>query len=106
MSTPTTDLETEIKNVIKSGKVVLGFKRSLKAILYGKAKAVIVASKIPKGYDDDINHYAKLSNIPVIKYPKSSVELGIICGKPFPVTTIAVIDLGSSRLLELIQGGS
>lgn len=105
MSTPVVDLETEIKNVVKSGKVVLGFRRSLKAVMFGKARVVIVASKIPKEFDDDIRYYAKLGNIPVIRYPKSSIELGITCGKPFPVTTMAVIDLGSSRLLELARQG-
>ncbi len=105
MSTISKELENEIKNVLKSGKAVLGFNRSLKAIMLGKAKAVVVASKIPKSYDDDIRRYASLSNIPVINFTGSSRDLGLVCGKPFPVTVIAILDLGGSRLLEFMHSG-
>lgn len=105
MSSVSRDLENEIKNVLKSGKAVLGINNSLKALMLGKAKAVIIAGKIPKSYDEDIRRYASLSNTPVINFPGSSRDLGLVCGKPFPVTAIAILDLGSSRLLDLSQSG-
>lgn len=105
MSSVSRELENEIKNVLKSGKAVLGFNRSLKAVMMGKAKAVVIASKIPKNYDDDIRRYASLSNIPVINFSGSSRDLGLVCGKPFPVTVIAILDLGGSRLLDLTRSG-
>ncbi|MCS7108020.1 MAG: 50S ribosomal protein L30e [Sulfolobales archaeon] len=105
MSSVSRDLENEIKNVLKSGKAVLGINRSLKAVMLGRAKAVIVASKIPKNYDDDIRRYANLSGIPVINFSGSSRDLGLVCGKPFPVSAIAILDLGGSKLLELSQSG-
>lgn len=103
MSSISGDLESEIKNVLKSGKVILGFNRSLKAVMLGRAKALIIASKIPKSYGDDIRKYATLSNIPVINFPGSSKDLGLVCGKPFPISTIAILDLGDSRLLSFIS---
>jgi len=105
MSQVKSGLDNEIRTVIKTGKVVLGFKKSLRAIKLGKAKAVVMASKVPKEFDDDIRYYAKLSGIPVIKYPGTSTELGVVCGKPFPISTIAVIDLGESKLSEYSGGG-
>ncbi len=103
MSSISGDLESEIKNVLKSGKVVLGFNRSLKTVMLGKAKAVIIASKIPKNFSDDVRRYADLSGIPVINFPGSSKDLGLVCGKSFPLTTIAVLDLGDSKLLSFIR---
>ncbi|MEL9997284.1 MAG: 50S ribosomal protein L30e [Sulfolobales archaeon] len=105
MSQALKDLEGEIKNVVKSGKVVLGFKRSLKAILLGRAKAVIVADKIPKAFYEDISRYAVLGGVPVIKFNGSSKDLGLVCGKPFPVTVIAVLDLSGTRLLDFVSSG-
>lgn len=105
MSSTVLELENEIKGLVKSGKVILGSKSSLKAIKLGKAKAVIVASKIPKELNDDVRYYAKLSNIPVIIYPKTSVELGLVCGKPFPVSIIAITDLSGSKLIDMLQQG-
>ncbi len=105
MSSTVLELENEIKSLVKSGKVILGLRKSLKAIKLGKARAVMVASKIPKELDDDIRYYAKLGNIPVITYPKTSVDLGLVCGKPFPVSVIAITDLSGSKLIDILQQG-
>ncbi len=94
-------LEDEIRTLLKTGKVIIGAKRAIQAVKLGKAKAVIMASLIPKWIEEDIKYYAKLGNIKVIKYRGTSFELGTLCGKPFPITTIAVIDPGESRILEL-----
>lgn len=102
MSTLTaSELDREIKSVIRTGKFVLGSKGSLKAILMGKAKAVVVASKIPPTIEADVLYYAKLGNIPVIRYPGTSYDLGLVCGKQFPVSVMAILDFGESRLAEV-----
>lgn len=96
-------LENEIKVALKSGKVVLGTKQSLKLLKLGKLKAVVVAKTVPADVASDVNYYAKLSNVPVIMYPGSSYDLGLVCGKPFPVTLLGIVELGDSRILNLIK---
>lgn len=98
---PRPELEREIKNVIRTGKYTLGSKRSLKAVLTGRARAVIVASKILPAIEANIVHYAKLGGVPVIRYPGTSYELGLVCGRQFPVSVIAVLDFGESKLSEV-----
>ncbi len=93
-------LDNELRRLLKTGKVVIGAKRSLDAIKLGKAKGVVLATKLPKYIEDDVLYYAKLSGIKVIRFPGSSYELGTAVGKPFPITTIAIIDPGDSNLLE------
>jgi large subunit ribosomal protein L30e len=100
-----TALDNEIRLILKTGKAVLGTKRSLKAVRLGKARAVILASKISRRIEEDIKYYAKLGDIPVIKFDGSSHELGTVCGKPFPVSVIAVLDLGDSTILEKKEEG-
>jgi len=94
-------LENEIKTLLKTGKVIIGAKKSIKALKLGKAKAIIIANLIPKYIEEDVKYYAKLGGIKIIRYKGSSYELGTLCGKPFPITTIAVLDPGESRILEL-----
>lgn len=94
-------LETPIKLLFKTGKVVLGSRRAVKVVKSGKAVGVIVASNIPKYLADDISYYSRMGNIKVIKYPGSSYDLGAILGKPFPVSVIAILDIGESRILEV-----
>ncbi len=96
----TSSLDNELRRLLKTGKVVIGVKRSLDAIRLGKAKGVVLATKLPKYIEDDVLYYAKLSGIKVIRFPGSSYELGTAVGKPFPITTIAIIDPGDSNLLE------
>jgi len=97
-------LENEIKNALKSGKVVLGTKQTLKLLKLGKLKVVVMAKTAPPDVVSDVNYYAKLSNVPVLIFSGNSYDLGLLCGKPFPVTLLGVIDLGESRLLELVKG--
>ncbi len=91
-------IEGVIKNIVKSGKVSIGYRTTVKNIKLGKAKAVIMASKIPRSIFDDIKYYSSLGGIPVLIYDGTSMDLGAIIGKPFPVSSIAVIDLGNVSL--------
>jgi large subunit ribosomal protein L30e len=95
------DLARELKVAINTGKVVLGTRQTIKAILRGEAKLVVVAANAPPNIKSDVEYYAKLAQIPVIVYPGSSWELGAACGKPFKVASLAVIDPGESNLMEL-----
>lgn len=103
MSVQVTDIERELVNALKTGKVVLGTRKTLRYTKTGKAKAVIIAANIPPEVKNDIKYYAKLSNIPVYIYPGTSSELGAVCGKPFVVASLSIIDPGNSRILELIE---
>jgi large subunit ribosomal protein L30e len=97
------DIEKELVNALKTGKVVLGSRKTLRLVKLGKAKAVIVAENAPPEIRDDIVYYAKLGNIPVYIYPGTSLELGAVCGKPFTVASLAILDPGNSRIIELIE---
>lgn len=96
-------LESELKMVLKTGKVIIGSKQTIKYVKLGKAKMVILAANAPPNIRNDILYYAKLSNIPVYIYKGTSVDLGVLCGKPFMVSAITILDEGESRILELVE---
>ena len=100
MSMPVS-LERELRNLIKTGKYYLGTKQTIKALKLGKAKLVVMAENTPPEIRKQVEYYARLSNTPVIVYKGTSVDLGLAIGKPFRVSLIAVIDEGSSRILDL-----
>ena len=97
-------IERELKSLMKTGKYYLGARKTIKAVLTGKAKMVIVAENAPPEYRERGLYYAKLAGIPVYVYKGTSFDLGVACGKPFKVSMIAVIDEGQSRILELAAG--
>jgi len=97
------DIERELVTALKTGAVILGTRKTLKLLKLGKVKAVIVAANAPPEIKRDILYYAKLGNIPVYIYPGTSVELGAVCGKPFTVMSLAIIDPGTSRIVDLVK---
>ncbi len=88
---------------IKTGEVVLGSKRTIKLVLHGKAKLVVIAENAPPELKRDIEYYAKLSGIPVYRFKGTNYELGTLVGKPFSVAMLAIIDPGQSNILDLIE---
>lgn len=86
-----------------TGKVVLGVDNTLKRALHADAKLVVVASNCPREKKEDLAHYAQLSNVPLIEFSGTSVELGVVCGKPFPVSAMSVIEEGNSEILRAVE---
>ncbi len=94
------DLERSIRLAVDSGKVTLGSQRSIQHALRGDGKLVIVASNCPESAAEDLKHYCALSDIRLVKFKGTSIELGTVCGKPFPVSALCVIEAGDSDIFD------
>jgi large subunit ribosomal protein L30e len=49
--------------VLKSGKVTLGYKSTLKSLRTGKAKLIIIAANTPPLRKSELEYYAMLSKV-------------------------------------------
>ena len=96
--------EGALRMTLRTGKVVLGAKETIKLVRLGKARMVVVAANTPPDRKRDLKYYARLSGIPVYEYKGTSVELGALCGKPYTVSMLAIIDPGDSNILEFVEG--
>ncbi len=83
-------LEKKIKKAIKEKKATLGYRKSLKLIKLGKVKEIIMSKNIPESWKKEIEYNAKLNKIKINVFDGTSKELGVVCGKPFPVTVITI----------------
>lgn len=83
-------LVEDIQNAVKSGKVILGYRQALKLIKTGSPKVVVIAKNIPENMKKTIEENAKIGNVEVKTFDGSSIELGITCGKSFPVSTLVI----------------
>jgi large subunit ribosomal protein L30e len=89
------DISRALKAAITTGKVEFGVDQTEKAIKTGKAQMVILSRNCPsKVLTGDIN-------VKVHIYEGNNMELGALCGKPFSVSALAVIDKGTSNILTL-----
>ena len=83
-------LNEDIQAAMKSGKVIIGFRESVKSLKSGDVKSVIVSNNIPDNIKKDIEHNTKLSGVKLEVFEGSSKDLGVVCGKPFSVTVLAI----------------
>lgn len=88
---------------INTGRVHLGSKVALREMRRGRARIAILSSNCPEETSEAIENYGRLSETPVIRHQKDSQDLGVLCGKPFPVSTLVVSDPGDSKILDVVE---
>ncbi|TMW65531.1 hypothetical protein Poli38472_008173 [Pythium oligandrum] len=85
---------------MRSGKVALGLKQTVKNLRANKAKMIIIASNTPALTKSEIEYYSMLAKTPVHHFAGSNNDLGTACGKYFRVSVLAVLDAGDSDILR------
>jgi len=98
------DIDKAIASAVKTGKVSFGANFAEQNAKTGKAKLIILASNCPRGVREDIEYYCKLSQVPLITYKGSSMDLAAVCGKPFTVSALSIREPGDSEILKLTEG--
>ncbi|MBI4399884.1 50S ribosomal protein L30e [Candidatus Micrarchaeota archaeon] len=97
------DLTKSIRMVVDTGKVKFGSRDAVKSALNGTAKLIVVADNIENNIKSDLAHHAKVSKVVLYQFSGTSIELGSICGKPYPVSALSIFDAGNSNILELAK---
>jgi large subunit ribosomal protein L30e len=87
---------------VKTGKLGFGSKDAITSTGFARAKMIILARNIREAEREEIQHNAEQSQIPIYVFPGSSLDLGAVCEKPFPVSAIVVREPGDSEVLKLV----
>lgn len=94
------DLARDLRLAVDSGKAALGINSTLNSISSNTSKMIIIASKNKADRVNDIMHLAKISNVRVQLFDGTPMNLGVVCGKPFSVSTISIMEPGNSNILK------
>jgi len=100
------DINKAITTTVKTGKVLFGAQNAINNAKIAKAKLIVVAANCPQKIREDIQYYCKFSNIPIIIYNGTSIELGAVCGKPFMVSALTIREQGDSNILKLAEAAN
>jgi large subunit ribosomal protein L30e len=92
-------MNSRLKLVMKSGKVILGYKESVKSLRRAKAKMILISSNCPNLRKSEVEYLSMLAKVPVHHYSGDNTALGTACGKFFNCSILAVIDGGDSDIL-------
>ncbi len=92
------DLAHALKVALETGKVRIGLEETRKAAASKKARLLIVARTCP---DPALTKERQVGKVPVYHYEGTAVDLGQACGRPYPISALAILDPGSSAILTL-----
>ncbi len=81
----------DLKNALKENKVILGSKRTIKYLKLGKVRMIVISNNCPENVKKDLEHYTKLTGIGLENFDGTAKQLGIVCGKPFSIATLAIL---------------
>jgi large subunit ribosomal protein L30e len=91
------DFARSLRVAVTTGEVLFGYTQSRKAVSKKKATLVVVARNCPAEQVDDL----KKAGAKVHQFEGSNFDLGAVCGKPFAVSTLAVVKAGESDILQV-----
>jgi large subunit ribosomal protein L30e len=96
------DLAHALKVALQTGKVKIGVNETLASAQAKKARLLIVSKTCPA---ETLSKGKSVGGIPVYHYDGTAIELGAACGRPYPISALAIVDPGSSAILSLETGG-
>jgi len=100
------DVNKAIATTVRTGKVMFGANNAVKNAKIGKARLIIVAANCPQKIRGDIEYYCRLSDVPIVIYNGTSIDLGAVCGKPFMVSALTIREPGDSDILKLAEAAN
>jgi len=91
----TIDMTRALKTASTTGDVRFGLAETKKSIKKGEARMVVVSNNCPER-----SLLPEGSKLKLIVFEGTNVELGNACGKPFPISALAVVSPGESNILS------
>lgn len=80
----------EIHSAIKSNNAIIGYRKSVRYLKLSSPKFIVIANNAPDSVRENIEHGAKVAGVKMEVFDGNSNELGVFCGKPFPVTVMVI----------------
>ena len=93
------DIARQLKQGINTGDIVFGQRQTSSECYKGSAKMVLVAANCPESFIDELRN--SHPSVPVHQVTLVNRQLGAACGKPFPVSSLCILDPGQSDLLHI-----
>jgi len=80
----------EIKKSLKSDNMIFGADKVLKALRKKELEKIFLASNTPAALMSDVKRYTELTGTQLEVLPIPNDELGVVCKKPFSISTIGL----------------
>jgi len=82
----------ELKAAVAKGNALFGSRSVMKALKLKSPKMIFISSNCPESARNDINSNARISGTKIENFEGTGKQLGVFCGKPFAVSSLAVLE--------------
>lgn len=83
-------MNEEIRKAMSNKKLIIGRDRVLKALRAKELTKIVLSKNCEERLQETIEKFASLASIEVVIVDMSNKELGIVCKKPFFVSTLGL----------------
>ncbi|MEM4494702.1 MAG: ribosomal L7Ae/L30e/S12e/Gadd45 family protein [Candidatus Caldarchaeum sp.] len=97
------DLRQSLQVITRTGSLVVGYRETMRKVMQKKAVAVVASTHSSPELLARLRIVAKAFDVPVIVTELTPAELGLALRKPFSTSFIAVLDAGSSDILDHVR---
>ncbi len=94
------DMNRALRQVVQTGEVHFGVRQAKRALRDHTAHLIVVPDNIPK---DTLDELRGVSKVPMVQFSGTNFELGTVCGKPFSVSVLTVIEAGDSDIMDSVN---
>jgi len=94
------DMHRALRQVVQTGEVHFGVRQAKKALRDSTARLIVVPENIP---DSTLDELRNISQTPMVRFAGTNFELGTVCGKPFSVSALTVIEAGDSDIMDSVN---
>lgn len=94
------DMNRALRQVVQTGEVHFGVRQAKRALKDRTAQLLIVPENIPP---DTLDELRSVSKVPMVRFSGTNFELGTVCGKPFSVSALTVIETGDSDIMDSVN---
>jgi len=81
----------EIQKLLKEGSLIVGTERIIKGLKKGDFERILVSKNTPEKVIENIQRYAKIGSVKVVKLKYDNEELGVVCKKPFSISVVGIL---------------
>ncbi len=94
------DMNRALRQVVQTGEVHFGVRQAKRALRDRTAQLLIVPENIPQ---DTLTDLRSVSKVPMVRFSGTNFELGTVCGKPFSVSALTIIEAGDSDIMDSVN---
>ncbi len=94
-------LEKALKDAVKEDRLIFGARQVSNSS--NNSSLIVLSRSIEQSMSEKIETSAKDKDVPLVKFPGTSVALGRLCGLQFRISTLSFTSIPNSNIQSILK---